>query len=95
MNIHIHGMPSQQELDALKIREFGSVAKADAVRKYAMARTDEIVKECAKLFDINENVAASVLMAGIEANKIQKELSEALASVLGRFKGNLDEKARH
>lgn len=85
MNIHIHGMPSQQELDALKIREFGSVEKADAIRKYAMARTDEIVKECTKLFDISEDQASGILMAGIEANRVQAEIAEALGAVLARF----------
>lgn len=93
MNIHIQGMPSEQELNELKIREFGSVEKADAIRKYAIARTKEIVEECAGHFAISKEKASSILMAGIEANQVQDAIAQTLTAILTRF--GRDDKGGH
>lgn len=93
MNIHIQGIPSEQELNELKIREFGSVEKADAIRKYAMARTKEIVSECAAHFDISTEKASSILTAGIEANQVQDAIAQTLTAILTRF--GRDDKGVH
>lgn len=93
MNIHIQGMPSEQELNELKIREFGSVEKADAICKYAKARTKEIVEECAAHFDISKEKASSILSAGIEANQVQDAIAQTLTAVLERF--GRDDKGVH